>query len=137
MADVADPQVLAVFENYPSAVQKKMFRLRRLILESAERSGQTVEESLKWGEPSYRCQSGSPVRLGVRTEPHLTLCLFFNCQTLLVETFKEMYPYEIRYDGKRAILLPADHKLPEAVIKDCITMALEYHQRKHLPLLGA
>lgn len=137
MQEIRDPQILAVFDAYPPAARKKMLQLRRWIFECAESCDRAVEESLKWGEPSYRCKSGSPIRLGVREAPELTLCLFFNCQSLLVETFREIYPDELIYDGKRAILLPADKKLPQAVVKDCITLALQYHQRKQLPLLGA
>lgn len=137
MQEISEPQVRAVFENYPPAAQKKMLQIRRWVLQCAQSIGQQVEETLKWGQPSYRCNKGSPVRLGVREEPELTLCLYFHCQSTLVETFRELYGQELTFEGKRAILLPARQKLPVTVVKDCITLALEYHQRKHLPLLGA
>ena len=137
MKEIPDPQVRAVFTNYPTAAQAKMLTLRKWMFETPGPDRHPVEESLKWGEPSYRCKSGSPVRLGVREEPELTLCLFFHCQTLLVETFKELYRDELTFDGNRAILLQANQKLPAVIIKDCIAMAHEYHLRKHLPLLGA
>jgi hypothetical protein len=135
--EIQNAQVRAVFEQYPAAAQKKMLQLRQHILDCAAESDQSVEESLKWGEPSYRCKSGSPVRLGVRETPALTLCLFFNCQSTLVDTFRELYGNELRFEGNRAILLPAQKKIPAVAITDCITLALEYHRRKHLPLLGA
>ncbi|MEM7257229.1 MAG: DUF1801 domain-containing protein, partial [Pseudomonadota bacterium] len=125
----------AVFDKYPDAAQKKVLQLRQWILECA--GDKPVDETLKWGEPSYRCKGASPVRLGVREAPVLSLCLFFNCQSQLVETFRELYSDDLSFDGNRAIVLPANKKLPATEVKHCITLALEYHQRKHLPMLGA
>ncbi len=137
MNEIADLRVRSVFEDYPLAAHKKILRIRHLIFECAGKENLIVSESLKWGEPSYACKGGSPFRLGVREEPQLTLCLLFHCQSRLVDTFREIYGDELSFDGNRAVLLPADKKLPVAILKDCIIFALQYHRRKHMPLLGA
>lgn len=135
MTDIPEPAVQAVFDQCPAATLQKMRQLRQWVYQCA--GDKPIEESLKWGEPSYRCKGASPVRLGVREVPQPSVCLYFNCQSQLVETFRELYADVLHFDGNRAIVLPANKKLPAAAVKHCITLALEYHQRKHLPLLGA
>ena len=38
--------------------------------------------------------------------------VYFHCQTDLVETFRELYPTELRYGGNRSILLDAADEIP-------------------------
>ena len=65
---IENPQVAAVFNNYPEKMRERLLFLRQLILETAaitEGVGQ-LEETLKWGEPSYltpTTKSGSTVRI--------------------------------------------------------------------------
>lgn len=51
----SDPRVKGVFDNYPKSVKNKMLKLRDLVLTTAsEIDGlEKLEETLKWGEPSY------------------------------------------------------------------------------------
>ena len=52
---ITNPQVAAVFNNYPENMRKKLMFLRELIFDTAaatEGVGK-LEETLKWGEPSY------------------------------------------------------------------------------------
>lgn len=62
--------------------------------------------------------------------------LFFNCQTKLVDTFRELYSDSLEFQGNRAIILSLSAPLPEASIKTCLELALTYQKRKNLPLLG-
>ncbi len=57
--------VVEKFESYPSEVKPKLLFLRQLILQTAvETEGVgVVEETLKWGEPSYVVAGGSPIRM--------------------------------------------------------------------------
>ena len=50
-----DPRVEIVFANYPDFVQDKMRYLRELVIETAEEMADlaVLEETLKWGEPSF------------------------------------------------------------------------------------
>ena len=118
----------------PKPVKAKLLALRRLILDTAKatKGVGALEETLKWGQPSYlttETKSGSTVRIDqVKAVPG-QVALYFHCQTDLVATFRELYP-ELSYGGNRSILLNADDKLPEAELRHCVGLALTYHLRK-------
>jgi len=63
--------------------------------------------------------------------------VYFHCQTILVETFKEIYPDEFEYEGKRAIVIPLSTPFESGPLSHCLKMILKYHNLKHFPLLGA
>ncbi len=125
----------AVFAAYPPALRRKLERLRRLILETARATEGVgpLQETLKWGQPSYlpaQSASGTTVRIDrVRNRPG-GYAMYFHCQTDLVSTFRQMYPTELRYGGNRSILFEQDETVDEAALKHCIALALTYHQRK-------
>ncbi|MCE2570507.1 DUF1801 domain-containing protein [Motilimonas eburnea] len=133
-----NPVVKAHFATYPDHVSAPLVKMRALIFALAEQlTAEPVEESLKWGEPSYRVKTGSPVRIDWKPNTPDHYYLFFHCQTKLVDTFRELYGEQLRFEGNRAIVLSLTQPLPEAPIRHCLTLALTYQQRKHLPLLGA
>ena len=125
----------AVFASYPPALRRKLQRLRRLILETARATDGvgTLQETLKWGQPSYlpaETGSGTTVRIDqVKDEPG-RYAMYFHCQTNLVETFRAIYPNELTYAGNRSILFELDETIDEAALKHCIALALTYHHRK-------
>jgi uncharacterized protein DUF1801 len=130
----AEPAVEAVFGAYPNPVKSKLLALRRLILDTAATTDGvgTLEEALKWGQPSYlttESKSGSTIRIDQVKAEAGRYAVYFHCQTDLVETFRELYP-ELRYGGNRCILLDAGNKLPEKALRHCVALALTYHARK-------
>ena len=133
-AGSADPAVAAVFSAYPKPLQTKLKALRRLILDTARTTNGVgaLEETLKWGQPSYlttATKSGSTIRIDrVKAVPG-QVALYFHCQTDLVETFRELYP-ALRYGGNRSILLGEEDAVPEAALRHCVALALTYHLRK-------
>ena len=123
----------AVFDACPKPIKTKLLGLRRLILDTARRTkgAGRIEETLKWGQPSYltaETGSGSTIRID-RVKSANQVAMYFHCQTDLVTTFRELYP-ELSYSGNRAILLDVDKKLPEAELRHCVALALTYHLRK-------
>jgi len=56
--------------------------------------------------------------------------IYFKCQTSLVNTFKELYKDQFRYEGNRAILFNINDKIPVGELNHCIAMALIYHLSK-------
>lgn len=62
---ITDPKVKDIFDNYPESVANQLINLRKLILSTAlEIDGlDKLEETLKWGEPSYLTKHGSTVRM--------------------------------------------------------------------------
>jgi hypothetical protein len=133
----ADPAVARVFAAYPKRTKAKLLALRRLILETAAKTPGVgaLNETLKWGQPSYLTQesrSGSMIRID-RVKPAAgddreRYALYVHCQTTLVSTFRQLYRDELVFGGNRSILLDADRPLPKAALKHCIALALTYHR---------
>ena len=134
---IDNPRVAAVFESYPPKIQKKLMFLRQLILETAstiEGVGE-IEETLKWGEPSYltsKTKSGSTIRIDWKESRKYQYEMFFKCTANLVVTFREKYPTELKYGGNRSIVFDIDDEIPVAELKNCISLALTYHWNKKL-----
>lgn len=112
--------------------------LRQLIIEVASDTpgiGE-LEETLKWGEPSYLAKGGSTVRIGWKESRPAYYAMYFNCNTKLVDTFKELYPESFNFEGNRSIVFHRKDKVPADALKHCVALSLQYHKLKHLPLLG-
>ncbi len=134
-AGPSDPAVDAVFGAYPKPLKAKLLALRRLILDTAAATNGAgeLEETLKWGQPSYltaATKSGSTIRIDRVKASVNRYAVYFHCQTDLVATFRELYPNELTYAGNRAIILSADDDIPEAVLRHSIGLALTYHLRR-------
>ena len=87
----------AVFAAYPGPVKAKLLALRRLIFDTAKatKGVGALEETLKWGQPSYltpESKSGSTIRIDQVKAEAGRYAVYFHCQTDLVETFRELYP---------------------------------------------
>lgn len=131
-------EIEAKFKTYPVQARSQLEYIRRLIFAIAqENSLGTVEETVKWGEPSYRVKGGSTVRIDWKPKDPDVVKVFFHCQSKLIETFKEIYPEVFQYEGKRAIVIPLGDGLEGKPLHHCLQMALNYHSLKGLPLLGA
>lgn len=129
--------VEAVCASYPDVAQTKLLQLRDLILQVAkEENLGPVTETLKWGEPSYLTPKGSTLRMDWKKKSPDTVSLFFHCQSLLVETFKEIFGDTFHYVGSREIQIPLSKALPIDALKLCIATTFRYHEVKKLPLLG-
>jgi hypothetical protein len=132
------PSVKLVFDKYPEEVRTQLIRLRELVLESArELDGiSTLEETLKWGEPSYLVKKGSTIRMDWKPKAPDQYAMYFKCTSRLVETFKTVYGDLFDYEGTRAIVFKQNEKITVQELKQCIKAALRYHKIKHLPTLG-
>ena len=132
-----NPEVHSVFENYPDYVREKVLNIRRIIIETAqETSGvEILEETLKWGEPSYLAKNGSTVRVDWKTKSPDQYAVYFKCTSKLVPTFKKVYGNLFTFEGNRAIVFKMDEVIPVMELKNCIRTALEYHRRKNKPYL--
>jgi len=131
LAKSSTSAVEAVFSAYPKPVKARLLALRRLIFDTAKatKGVGALEETLKWGQPSYltpETRSGSTIRIDQVKPVTGQYAVYFHCQTNLVETFRELYP-ELHYSGNRAILLDAQEKVPEAELRHCVALALTYH----------
>jgi hypothetical protein len=133
-----NPAVDQVFKNYPEFVRDKILNLRNLILETANEIEEIMEleETLKWGEPSYLAKKGSTVRIDWKEKNPDQYAIYFKCTSKLVPGFKAIFGNTFKFEGNRAIIFQLDDQLPEAELKQCMAAALTYHSVKHLPTLG-
>ena len=133
-----DENVKQKFTTYPDNIAVLLHDIRDLIFGVAAQDGITdLEETLKWGEPSYISKSGSTIRFDYKDKAPQQFCIYFNCNTKLVETFKELYGDTFVYQGNRALVFELDQALPNKELAHCISLALHYKKIKHLPMLGA
>jgi hypothetical protein len=134
----ADPAVAAAFEAYPKPLKTKLLALRRLILATAKatKGVGAVEETLKWGQPSYltsETKSGSTIRIDQVKSATNQYAVYFHCQTNLIEAFRELYPDEFNFGGNRCIILNADEDVPKPALRHCVALALTYHLNRRKP----
>ena len=117
MDSIENPNVAHVFDSYPEPMRKKMLRLRQIVFEAAaETEGvAAVEETLKWGEPSYLTKGGSTIRMDWKQKSPHQYALYFNCNTSLVDTFKALYRGFFTFEGNRAIVFREADELPAAL----------------------
>lgn len=131
------PQVKEVFANYPEGVREKMQYLRALVIETAREEGiDGLEETLKWGEPSFVARKGSTLRMDWKERSPDQYAMYFQCTTWLVSTFRAVFDRTFQYEGNRAIIFRLDERIPTQELKKCIKACLTYHQVKHLVTLG-
>ena len=133
-----DLKVEEVFANYPNFVQDKMQYLRELVIETAEevQDISNMEETLKWGEPSFVTKYGSTLRLDWKEKTPNQYAMYFQCTSRLVDTFRLVFDDKFKYEGKRAIVFQLEQQIPVVELKKCIKAALTYHKVKHLITLG-
>ena len=133
-----DPAFPAKFETYPVEIRPKLERLRDLVVETAAEAENVheIEETLKWGEPSFIAKKGSTIRMDWKEKKPDQYAIYFKCTSKLVPTFKEVFGNTFNYETTRAIVFGLEEEIPEAELKECIGLALEYHTLKDLPRMG-
>lgn len=132
---IKNPEVAEIFATYPTEIRPKLMSLRQLIFDVASRIAGVgeLEETLKWGQPSYlttQTKSGSLIRIDQIKTQKGKYAMYFHCQTTLVDTFKEMYRDQFEFSGNRSIIFNIKNPLPVDELSHCISMALTYHLHK-------
>ena len=133
--NIESAEVAAVFETYPKEIKSKLMSLRQLIFDVASRTNGVgeLEETLKWGQPSYlttQTKSGSLIRIDQIKSQEGKYAMFFHCQTTLVDNFKEMYRGQFEFGGNRSIIFNVKDKVPVEELSHCVSIALTYHLNK-------
>lgn len=134
----SDPRVAEKFAAYPKEIRPKIDYLRSLIVETASENETvaSLEETLKWGEPSYLAKKGSTIRIDWKSKTPHQYAIYFKCTSKLVSTFRDVYAATFNYENNRAILFGLEDEVPKEELKSCINAALHYHSFKDLPQLG-
>ena len=126
--------VLALLRSYPEEIGNALFKLRSLILDTAQQTDAVgeIEETLKWGQPSYltvRPKTGTTIRIDRDTSGAGDIPLYVNCQSSLVSDWRLLFP-ELTYRGDRSVHFRLSDPWPEDALSQMITMALTYHKAK-------
>jgi hypothetical protein len=132
--DIQDFSVAAAYKAFPEEMRSKLLALRQMVFETASGLDEVgpIEETLKWGVPSYLTpvsKSGTTIRLAPAKEQDC-YGLYVHCQTRLIEEFKQTYPDSFNYSGTRALLFKLEEPVPEQELREFIAAALTYHRRK-------
>ncbi|WP_378173229.1 DUF1801 domain-containing protein [Aquimarina sp. SS2-1] len=119
-------------------MREKIGHLRNLIIETANgiKDITHLEETLKWGEPSFLTKKGSTIRIDWKEKQPDQYAMYFQCTSKLITTFRVLYKDTFRFEGNRAIIFSMQTNIPTRELKNCIAAALNYHSIKHLPTLG-
>ena len=134
-AATLSPDVGSVFASYDEPVRARLLGLRQLMYETAAKTEGVgeLEETTEGGQPSYltsETRSGTTVRIdAVKGEPE-KYALYVNCQTNLIETFRELYRDELCLQGNRAVIFDVGDTLPKDIVRHCLSLALTYHRNK-------
>jgi len=90
---ISDPHIIAHIKNYPGEPAGKLLDLRELILRVTGRIEGlgSLEETFKWGEPSYLTKYGSTIRIDWKEKKPDQYGMYFKCTSKLPPTFKVVY----------------------------------------------
>ena len=127
-------EIAAIFDAAPDAARARLYALRDVIFRAAEVAEVgPLDETLKWGEPAYLPRTprvGTTLRLGWSAKRAGEVSVFVPCQTTLVSLYRDRFPDEFRYEGNRALHLPAEGAYSEAAFEQVVTLALTYHRAR-------
>jgi hypothetical protein len=132
--EFSNKNVADTYQSYPKKIREKLLFIREMIFNIADETPNIgkIEETLKWGNPSYLThspKSGTTIRLAWLRSDAKKYAVSVHCQTTLVSEFKELHP-ELSYDGNRSIILDSQSEIPADTIRHFIISALNYHSRK-------
>ena len=131
--EFTDPAVEAVFDAYDPDIRQHLLALRQVIFEEAAALPEIggLQETLKWGQPSYltpETKSGSTIRLGVPKQGGYAL--YAHCQTTILSDFQAIFGEDFNFDGNRAVTFKAGEKPDLDKLRLLVRSALTYHSAK-------
>lgn len=124
MTFLGRPAIEAAFAEMPDTAMQ----LRALIFEVASTLDdvESVEEVLRWGQPSYISPIGSTLRIGKTKSGQMAL--FAHCQSDIIARHAHLFANKDQVQGNRAVLA---YDLAEiGAFRALITYALRYHKAK-------
>lgn len=129
MLEFQDEKIRAAFSEFDPVIEETLLAARRLILSTAGDldAVSSIEESLKWGQPSYASvpKTGTPIRLGVSKSGAATM--FVHCQTTLVSDLEADNAHGLKTIDNRAVVLPSGDFADHPGVLSFVRSALTYH----------
>lgn len=74
--------------------------------------GYRLEETLKWGEPSFVTQNGSTLQIDWKEKTPNQYAMYFQCKGRLIDTFRLVLDHQLKYERNRAIVFQLNQKIP-------------------------
>ena len=129
-APTPPPAIQSALDAMPDDVRAALLPVRDLIYKLAtELSVGRIEETLKWGQPSYTTPDtkvATPIRLGVSKTGRPAI--FTHCQSTVMTNFQNTCPPEFEFDGNRALYLEPAGDIAMEKIAPLIGAALTYRR---------
>ena len=127
----SDQQVSAFFDLLDPESRRNLLEIRSLIFAEAANlpDPADVEESLKWGEPSYRLAGrnrGKAVRINRHKSGMGKVAFFFHCRTGLIEQFREQLGDSVVFEGSRAVVLQGGPLLDADIVRHLVHQTFIY-----------
>ncbi len=128
-----DEKVKAVYDGFPPDIREMTLTLRDLIFSVAWDTPQVgrVEETLKWGQPSYLTpdtKAGSTLRIGMAKQGGAAL--FAHCATGIISTYASTFPDTDLIEGNRAVIFTSADKIVPMRLRLLIYHGLTYHLKE-------
>mgnify|MGYP001799806908 CR=1 FL=1 len=133
MRTFTDQRVKAAFDAFPPNARTIGLTLRDLIFAVAAETpgvGQ-IEETLKWGQPSYltpETKSGSTLRIGVPKNGDAAL--FAHCATNIISSYASTFPNTDLIEVNLAVVFTTADDIVPMRLRLLIHHALTYHLKR-------
>ncbi|MBH0083879.1 DUF1801 domain-containing protein [Salinibacterium sp. SWN167] len=130
-------EVAAAFDDWEEPTRDALLELRELILDTAAETHGTgaITETLKWGQPAYltsETHSGTTVRMApAGAKSKHDYAMYFICSTSMISDIRAQFGDTFTYDGKRALVFNVGDEIPTNELRECVRMALTYHQSEN------
>lgn len=129
----SDPAVEAAYAAFDPSVRDELLALRHLIIDEAAETPEVgrLEETLKWGQPSYltpETKSGSTIRLGIPKQGGYAI--YAHCQTTILSDFQAIFGEDFDFDGNRAVTFRVGETPDHDKLRLLVRSALTYHSAK-------
>lgn len=99
--------------------------LRARISACADANGIVLEETVKWGQPSFKALNGTPVRIG--TPKSGGFGLFVSCSSTVIADYAATF--EGRFDGNRGVLFESVAEAESQPLEMLLMRAFRYHEK--------
>ena len=130
----APAPLTAYVATWSAAAQDHLWACRTLFhIIAAEADTGPLDETLKWGQPSWRPQkprTGATLRMDWAAKTPNRLSFYVDCKTDLAARMRDIYPDLPVNDGQRHLGIDLAQPLPEQALSHLAEMTFTYHRAK-------
>lgn len=130
----APAPLLTRIAQWSGPAQKQLMACRTLFHDvAAEANTGRLDETLKWGQPSWRPvkpHTGATLRMDWDAGTPGRLSFYVDCKTDLAARMRDIYPDLPLNDGQRHLGIDLDHPFPDQAIRHLAEMTFTYHRAK-------